>query len=140
MQLLLGGIVTWSIETDRGEVDLGDASVLEIVRSNNDMRVSLDFARIWRHDERTGWSSERIDKPSLLFQRVARERALRYVGEGVEGDHPDPTRPLDLIEVVKYTAGKLELQGYLGREPWYVWEVEAAKLAVHWGNNVANAT
>jgi len=40
--------MSWAISTDVGDIDLEDSSILEIERSSDGMKVSLDFARIWR--------------------------------------------------------------------------------------------
>jgi hypothetical protein len=122
------------IRTDRGEIDIDDASVIEIIRSGDELRIVVDRGSV--HE---AGNVEATGRLSLILRGITRERAVKYIGAGIEQPHSDPSHPLDVIEVVDYSRGHLTLQGYLRNEPWYSWELSAQGLAVSWAGTTAHA-
>jgi hypothetical protein len=89
--------------------DLDDSRVVAVRRDNGKILIDL---------ERFG--TEHIH---VCASGVSREDAEYYVGNRVTAPHPDPTLPLDQIEVAEIGEGVLELQGYLKNEvlPTLAW-------------------
>jgi hypothetical protein len=99
---------------------LEDRRVIAIHRSGSELLLDLETVR----------DDEPVRRVMLNLNGVVAERAHYYIGLKVTAPHPDPSSPLDLIEVAEYEAPKLSLQGYRNSEPWYVWEIWAAEIGV----------
>ena len=128
------------ISTANGSIDLEDACITDVAREPGVIRISFDSVRLWQlHPERAE-SFNLIADATVLLRNVLAEKASYCGGLISPSTHPHPATPLDLVEVADYTNGKLTLQGYRCREPWYVWEIEAAELAVRWGGGELAAT
>jgi hypothetical protein len=99
---------------------LEERKVIAIRRSTSDVLLDLETVR----------GDEPVRRVTLHLNGVTAERAHYYIGDKVTAPHPDPSWPLDLIEVAEYEAPKLSLQGYRNSEPWYVWEIWAAEIGI----------
>jgi hypothetical protein len=116
--------MNWCLRTTLGDFDLEDCKILKVDRSENEIKIKLSFARAMSGTENGSVNYEVISEPTLLVQGVVKEE--------IEGQEPDSNFPLDLVEVVKHTDGKLELSGYRNNKPWYVWSIEAKNISITW--------
>jgi hypothetical protein len=116
--------MNWCLTTSLGDFDLEDSDILEVERSENEIKIKLSFARAMSGAKDGNVNCEVISEPTLLVQGVVKEE--------IEGQGPDKNLPLDHVEVVKHTDGKLELSGYRNNKPWYVWSIEAKSISIAW--------
>ena len=116
--------MNWCFTTSLGDFDLEDSDILEVERSVNEIRIKLSSARTMSGAKDGNVNHGVISQPTLLIQGVVKEE--------VEGQEPDNNLPLDHVEVVKHTDGKLELSGYRNNKPWYVWSIEAKSFSITW--------
>ena len=96
--------------------DLDDAKVVGVQRLPGLLVIDLQRSK-----------TERIQVRAV---RVSKEEAEYYVGERVTAPHPDPTLPLDQIEVAELEGGVLEMQGCRKNDSWYVWRIEAESIQI----------
>jgi hypothetical protein len=99
---------------------LEERRVVGIHRVGGDLHLDLEAVR----------RDEPVRRVTVRLSDVTGERAQYYVGEKILAPHPDPSSPLDLIEVAEYQGGKLSLQGYRKGEPWYVWDIFASEVEI----------
>jgi hypothetical protein len=118
------------IETQFGKMDLADANILDIRRSDQDIRIKLDSVRFWQGPIDSSRSVRTARDVTITLAKVRKEQATYYVGEGVAKPHPDPRHPLDSIEVAEFQNGSLSLQGYRNGEPWYVWDIASESISL----------
>ncbi|MBB5358058.1 hypothetical protein HDE76_001264 [Rhodanobacter sp. ANJX3] len=114
------------LNTSQGSLVIEDSEISSVVRSANDIRISLNQA----HLIRSGGATPEACHATLLLTEVISESAHYYVGAGVTATHPNPRLPLDFILACTYSQGTLNLQGMLRNEPWFEWEIIAAGIAV----------
>ncbi len=128
------------IATDIGQIELDDAKVIDIGRKNDEICIALDGASLWERcsNGSVGWRS--LYNVKVILRGVTGDVAEYWVGSGVSAPHPNPTYPLDAIEIAEYANGSLMLQGYLNREPWYTWKITAGTCTLVWDANIATAT
>lgn len=81
-----------------------DSRITEIDRKGNHMVISLDQAHYGK-----GKDAIIIDNPKIVITDVLSETVRFYVGEKVEGKHPNPSLPLDSIEMCELAKDKLLL-------------------------------
>lgn len=61
----------------------------------------------------------------VVASGVTREDAEYYIGHNVTTPHPDPTLPLDYIELAERGPVHFELGGHRKNESWFVWRIGA---------------
>jgi hypothetical protein len=118
------------IETQFGRMDLADANILEIHRSDQEIRIEFNSVRFWQSPIDINRLVRIAREVTITLANVREEQATYYVGEGVAKPHPDPRHPLDSIEVAEFQNGGLSLQGYRNGEPWYVWDIASESISV----------
>lgn len=128
------------ISTAIGNIDLEDACITDVARQPGCIQIFLSSVRFWPVRPEGAESFDIIPNAMLLLRNVLSEKASYCAGSSGPSEHPDPGAPLELIELAEYTNGKLTLQGYRCSEPWYIWEIEAAELAVEWDGGELAAT
>lgn len=116
-------------------VDLDGAKLLEVKRMGDMIQIMLDAVSISSTDTAGQKRHPRRGRVKMVLRNVSAERADYFIGEGVTAPHPDPTFPLDTIEVAEYSDNVLTLQGYRKGEPWYVWEIDTPNVAVEAGDS-----
>jgi hypothetical protein len=118
----------WAIPLPCGELDLEDSEILRVMRSDGRVVIEFDRSRLWNEGASTNIEGVEIHLEGVTGEDIeADAEELRPSGDS------NREVPLNLIEVVEYSPGVLELQGYKNRVPWYVWRIHAAGISVRWG-------
>jgi len=109
------------------DVQLGDARVLGIARTQGEIRLRLDKVRVLGNGQ---WAT--VGPVQVTLLGVEGEAASHFVGHNVEAPHPEPDRPLDLIETSEWLDGVLTLGGCKQSQPWFEWKIVARDGVVEW--------
>jgi len=100
-------------------VDLDDSRVVNIERDPDFIKIALEQRR-----------GSEVRNLLVTVVGPCREEVAHYVGEGITAPHPDPSLPLDFVELASAGPDHLELQGYLGRESWFTWRVDGSAVEI----------
>lgn len=114
------------IVTDKGTLDVENARVAAVGRRDGELRICFENARLMR----PGSDTFEPCIATLALAGVSSESADYCVGHKVSAPHPDPEKPLDRVEVVAYSGGRLNLQGMRFNEPWYEWDIVSQSVSL----------
>lgn len=107
-----------------------DAAVEKISRENGIISIKFEGAFMSKDHSASGGIDWVIDQGILHLCNVSKELPLFWY-DNVEGKpHPKPEFPIDEIMNLDFNGQVFEFGGFLNREPWVQWQVNATEFKI----------